>query len=52
MARKPMVIRTIRVPVDLWEQALAEAEASDESVSDVVRAALRRYVAKGKRTKV
>lgn len=36
--------RAIRIPDDLWEAALAKAEANGETVSDVVRRALERYV--------
>jgi len=36
--------RTIRVADDLWEQAAAKAAANGESVSDVIRRALLRYV--------
>lgn len=37
-------IRTVRVDEDLWSEALAITEARDETVSNIVRAALRRYV--------
>jgi len=41
--------RTIRVPDDEWIPAKAAVEANGETISDVVRAALKRYVArKGK----
>jgi predicted DNA-binding protein len=36
--------RAIRIPDDLWEAALAKAEANGETVSDIVRRALERYV--------
>ena len=36
--------RAIRIPDDLWQAALAKAEANGETVSDVVRRALERYV--------
>ena len=36
--------RAIRIPDDLWEAALAKAEANGDTVSDVVRRALERYV--------
>ena len=40
-------VRTIRVPDDLWEAAQAKAKARGDSVSQVVRDALRRYVQAG-----
>ena len=36
--------RTIRIPDDEWQAAKAAAERRGETVTDVVRAALRRYV--------
>ena len=42
MAKTPQ--RAIRIPDELWEAALAKAEANGESVSDVVRRALERYI--------
>ncbi len=36
--------RTIRIPDDLWNAATAKAEKRGESVSDVIRHALERYV--------
>lgn len=36
--------RTIRIPDDLWDAAVAKAEERGESVSDVIRKALERYV--------
>ena len=36
--------RAIRVPDVLWAAALAKAQDRDETVSDVVRRALERYV--------
>lgn len=38
--------RVIRVQSPLWEQALAVADMRGESLSEVIRAALVRYVAK------
>ena len=40
--REPL--RAVRVPDDLWRRALAVAKARDESLSQVIRAALERYV--------
>ena len=37
-------VRTVRVTDDLWWRALAIAKQRDESLSDVLRAALERYV--------
>src|SRR3954470_25075308 len=36
--------RTIRIPDDLWDAATAKADKRGESVSDVIRHALERYV--------
>lgn len=36
--------RTIRVPDALWDAASAKAEARGENLSEVIRAALERYV--------
>ena len=36
--------RAIRIPDDLWQAALEKAEANGDTVSDVVRRALERYV--------
>jgi predicted CopG family antitoxin len=38
--------RAIRIPDDLWHAALAKAKEREESVSDIVRRALERYVAR------
>jgi hypothetical protein len=37
-------LRNIRVPNDLWQMAMAKAVERGETVSDVVRRALERYV--------
>jgi hypothetical protein len=37
-------MRSIRVPEALWEEAKAKADERQESISDVVRRALERYV--------
>ena len=37
-------LRSFRIPTDLYEKAQAKAAARGESVSDVVRKALERYV--------
>lgn len=36
--------RTIRVPDDLWDEAMRKAHDRDETVTDVVIRALKRYV--------
>lgn len=40
--------RTVRVPDDVWTAAKAKAEARGETLSDVIRAALVRYVRRNK----
>lgn len=40
-----MPIRAVRVPDDLWEQAKRVAADRDETVAEVIRRALERYVA-------
>ena len=47
--RKPMSMRAVRVPDALWEEAQEAAAANDEAVSDVIRDALTKYVAKHRR---
>jgi hypothetical protein len=42
--KPPMVMRSIRVPLRLWTEARAKADEREENISDVVRAALERYV--------
>lgn len=46
VAKPPMVMRSIRVPAKLWDEAKAKADEREESISDVVREALERYVKK------
>lgn len=36
--------RTVRVPDDLWNAARAKAATNGETVADVIRRALERYV--------
>lgn len=38
--------RAIRIPDELWFAALEKARANGDTLSDVVRAALARYVAR------
>lgn len=40
--------RSIRIPDDLWEDAKAVTKSRDESISQVVRDALERYVKRHK----
>ncbi len=42
--KQPMVMRSIRVPESLWNEAKAKADERGESISDVIREALERYV--------
>lgn len=45
MTERPvMQLKTLRVPADLWEDAQRVAAERDENVSEVLRAALTRYV--------
>jgi len=44
-------IRSVRVDDDLWGTASAKAASKGESMSEVVRRALRRYVATGGRVR-
>lgn len=39
-----MVLRSVRVPQHLWDAARSKAEQRQENLSDVLRAALERYV--------
>lgn len=36
--------RAVRVDDELWNAALAKAEARNENLSDIIRAALRAYI--------
>jgi hypothetical protein len=45
--KPPMVMRSLRVPLPLWEAALAKAAERHENISDVIREALERYVKRG-----
>lgn len=42
--KQPMVMRSIRVPERLWKDAKAKADEREESISDVIREALEKYV--------
>lgn len=43
VTKPPMVMRSVRVPLKLWEKAKRKADEREENISDVVRAALERY---------
>ena len=40
----PMVMRSVRVPVDLWDRAKAQATAEGRDLSTVVRELLETYL--------
>lgn len=42
----PDMPRAIRVPDDLWKAALAKAEERGETLSEAIRAFLKRYIAR------
>lgn len=42
--KSKMVIRSLRVPLKLWDAAKDKADERDENISDVIREALERYV--------
>lgn len=46
--KPPMILRSIRVPENLWNAAKAQADARGENLSDVIREALERYVRRRK----
>lgn len=46
VAKPVMIMRSLRVPADLWEAAKAKADERQENISDVIREALERYVKK------
>ena len=48
VGKKPMVMRSIRVPIKLWEAAKEQADTEEKDISQVVRELLERYV-RGKR---
>lgn len=47
MSSRGTTHRTLRVEDELWEQAKEVAKANHESLSDVLRDALRAYVERG-----
>lgn len=46
MAKPPMIQKTYRVPVALYERCMELAEEREENLSDVIRRALEQYVKK------
>ena len=46
MTRPPMAAKSVRVPDALWLAAQAKADERGEVLSEVIRAALERYVRK------
>lgn len=44
VGKPKMVMRSIRVPEKLWTAAKERADREDLNISDVLRAALERYV--------
>lgn len=46
MSRAPRKPRSVKVEDDLWAAALAKADERGEVLSEVIRDALRRYVAR------
>lgn len=44
VAKRPMVMRSIRVPAKLWDEAKVKADEREESISDVLREALEAYL--------
>ena len=44
--KQPMTMHAIRVPESLWQAAKERADERDEVLSDVIRRALERYVAR------
>lgn len=47
VAKPPMIQRNYRVPKALYDAASRRAERDQENLSDVIRAALERYVREG-----
>lgn len=45
MAKPPMIQKTYRVPVTLYDAAMERAEERQENLSDVIRRALEQYAA-------
>ena len=44
--RKPMTAKAVRVPDGLWAAAQTKADKNGEYLSEVIRKALERYVAR------
>jgi len=47
VTRPPMKAKAIRIPDPLWAAAQAKADERGEVLSEVIRAALERYVKRG-----
>lgn len=45
MAKPPMVPRTFRAPLQLWEDGHAAADLNGEDLSEVIRRKIREYIA-------
>lgn len=43
MVKPPMVMRSIRVPLKLWEKCKARADEREEDLSEAIRKFLERY---------
>ena len=48
---QPMIQRTVRIPADVWEEALRYTDADRTTISDVMRDALVEYVQRSRRLK-
>lgn len=48
--RKPMKPRQVRVRDDVWDEAMATADARDEVLSEEIRKFLERYIRDHKRS--
>lgn len=44
VAKRPMVMRSIRVPLALWERLKAKADEDEKDVSQVIRELIERYL--------
>ena len=51
VTRKPMKPRQVRVRDDVWDEAMATADARDEVLSEEIRKFLERYIRDHKRGK-
>lgn len=44
VGKRPMVMRSIRVPLKLWERLKVKAEEEEMDVSEVIRQLIERYL--------